>query len=148
MKLGKEINVKQNKNFRTSYGTIDNKNLKTIYVKVATWITPITEMDDYSSSVLKLRRSIKNCISQNLNPLLFRSDIYIVDIDVKKARLAFNRANYLSVDVTLFVKNGGSILSSVIKMDTTRLIGLITDTISRHNDFEYSYRKENYEINA
>ena len=141
MKKGKELNVKLHKKFRTSYGTIDNKNLKTIYVKVATWATPENEMEDYSTTILRLRKNIKNCVYQNINHMLFRSDIYIVDIDIKKSRITYNKSSYLSVEITLFVKNEGSTLTGILKSETTRLIGLIIDTIEKYNDFNYSYQK-------
>ena len=60
MKKGKELNVKLNKRFKTYYGTIDNKDLKTIYVGVSTWITPLVDLDNYSSVIYQLRKSIKN----------------------------------------------------------------------------------------
>ena len=143
MKKGKELNVKLNKRFKTYYGTIDNKDLKTIYVGVSTWITPLVDLDNYSSVIYQLRKSIKNGVYQNINHQLFRPDHHIISIDVKESRIEFNKSSYLNVEITLFVKNIESILSNTIKTDITRFINGILSSIETSNNFEFNISKVN-----
>lgn len=145
MKKGKELNVKLNKRFKTYYGTIDNKDLKTIYVGVSTWITPLVDLDNYSSVIYQLRKSIKNGVYQNINHQLFRPDHHIISIDVKESRIEFNKSSYLNVEITLFVKNIESILSNTIKTDITRFINGILSSIETSNNFEFNISKKRNE---
>ena len=142
MKKGKEVKVKLNKNFKTYYGTIDNKELKTIYAGITTWITPNDDLDRYSLQIALLRKIIKNCVNQNLNSQLFKFDHHIVDIDVKESRMGFNKASYLNIEITLFVKNGGSILSNIMKLDLIRFLNVIVNTIEKLDKFKYSISKK------
>ena len=145
MKKGKELNVKLNKRFKTYYGTIDNKDLKTIYVGVSTLITPLVDLDNYSSVIYQLRKSIKNGVYQNINHQLFRPDHHIISIDVKESRIEFNKSSYLNVEITLFVKNIESILSNTIKTDITRFINGILSSIETSNNFEFNISKKRNE---
>jgi hypothetical protein len=144
MKKGKELNVKLNQNFKTYYGTIDNKELKTIYVGVSTWLTPLEDLESYTKSVAFLRNKIKHCVYQNINQQLFKAGHHIVDIDIKESRMFFNKASYLNIEITLFTKNNGSILSTNIKMDMVRFLGLIVNAIEECDNFKFTISKNNY----
>lgn len=143
MKTGKEIHVKLNKNFKTYYGTTNNKELKTIYVGISTWITPIEELESYSSYISQLRVLIKNLIYQNINHQLFKNE-YIVDVDVKGSRIEFNKSSYLHIEITLFTKDKDiSILSGHIKNDMIRFINGIT-AMEQCNNFQFAISKKQY----
>ncbi len=144
MKKGKELNVKLNNKFKTYYGTTDNKELKTVYVNISTWIKPRIDLENYLSEISRLRKDIKTGIYQNINPQLFISNHHIVDIDVKDSRITFNKASYLNVEITLFVKNQKSILSNTIKTDMTRFISEILKPIEQSNNFEFNINKNRY----
>ena len=45
MKTGKQINVEIFDNFKTRYGSVDTKNLKSIYVVLSTWAEPKEELE-------------------------------------------------------------------------------------------------------
>lgn len=141
MKKGKELNVKLHEDFKTYYGTIDNKALKTIYAGISTWINPNSMSEEYSSTVSNLRKTIKSDIHKSINHQLFNPERYIIDVDVKDGRVNYNKKSYLNVEVTLFVKNGGSILSDSYKSDMHRFLGSIINTIKSSNNFNFSNKK-------
>jgi hypothetical protein len=143
MKKGKELNVKLHEDFKTYYGTIDNKSLKTIYAGISTWITPNVESDEYSSLVSNLRKIIKSNVHRNINYQLFNNEKYIVDVDVKGDRVNFNKKSFLNIEVTLFVKNGGTILSESYKSDMHRFLNTIIGTMRLSNNFKFSNKKLN-----
>ena len=47
MKTGKYIPLGTYNNVKYGYGTVDFKNLKTIYIKLNSWLQPENETDDY-----------------------------------------------------------------------------------------------------
>jgi len=144
VKKGKELNVKLNKKFKTYYGTIDNKDLKTIYVGITTWIRPKVDMDNYSSPISHLRKLIQHGVYQYVNWQLFRADHHIIDIDVKDSRIEFNKSSYLKIEITLFVKNKDSILSNLIKTDMVRFINGMVSSIEKSNNFEFTMNKKSH----
>ena len=141
MKKGKEVNVKLNKNFKTYYGTIDNKELKSIYVGVTTWITPLVDLENYSFVTSQLRRIIKTAVHQSINSQLFKTEQHIVDVDIKELRMGYDKSSYLNLEITLFTKNNGSILSNVIKMDMVRFITNILNSMEKSDNFKFSVKK-------
>ena len=144
MKKGKEINVQLNDEFKTFYGTVNNKELKTIYVGITTWIEPVDDLDDYSRQLSKLRKTIQQCVYQNINPDLFSLTKYIIDVDVKGIRMDFNKQSYLNVNITLFVNNITTIVSDTVRNDITRLMSIIISHIKSVSDFEYKQHKLKY----
>lgn len=146
MKNGKELKLKLNKNFKTNYGTINNRELKTVYVSISTWVTPTFESDDYTKPILQLKQLIKNGVIQNINPQLFKSEYYIVDIDVKGYRLEYGKSNYLNVEITLFTKNKDSVLSSCIKNDMNRFVNNVVVSMEKSTNFNFTISKQYHDV--
>jgi hypothetical protein len=61
MKTGKYIPLGYYNNVKIGYGTVDFKNLKTIYLSFNAWVQP-EEMEDFDSSIFKTRRKVKEYI--------------------------------------------------------------------------------------
>lgn len=146
MKKGKELNLKLNDKFKTYYGTIDNKELKSLYISISTWIRPTEDCEKYSNAISQLRSLIKLAITENLNHELFNPNRSIVDVDVKNTRIEFNKSSYLNVEITLFVKNEQSILSDKIKRDMIRFINKILCNIQKSKHFEFAITKKKIAI--
>ena len=47
MKIGKFIPLGDHKDVKVGYGTVDFKNLKTIYLKLNSWVQPKNDEDDF-----------------------------------------------------------------------------------------------------
>ena len=62
MKTGKYIPLGIYNNVKYGYGTVDFKNLKTIYLKLNSWLQPENETDDFDYLISKSRRKIKEII--------------------------------------------------------------------------------------
>ena len=62
MKIGKYIPLGTYNEVKMGYGTVDFKNLKTIYLKINTWVQPENETEDFNSTIHKSRRKIKEII--------------------------------------------------------------------------------------
>ena len=80
MKLGRFIPLGTHKNVKIGYGTINHKDLKTIYLKLNSWLEPDEECKDYDAVVRSSRNGIKRLIS-GLNSDSFRPQS-IVDLGV------------------------------------------------------------------
>ena len=60
MKTGKFIPLGHYGNVKIGYGTVDYKNLKTVYIKLNSWLLPETDTKDFDLIISKSRREIKN----------------------------------------------------------------------------------------
>ena len=82
MKKGKTININQYDSIKTFYGTVDSKELKSIYINIQTWVNPSENKDSWSNVVNTLNRSIKHSIFSSLDRELFKEN-FIVDLDLR-----------------------------------------------------------------
>ena len=71
MKTGKYIPLGEYNDVKIGYGTVDFKNLKTIYLKLNSWLQPENETDDFDHVIYRSRRKIKEIV-YNLKTPFFK----------------------------------------------------------------------------
>ena len=59
MKTGKFIALGYINDVKVGYGTVDHKKLKTVYVKLNSWLEPDNEDEEFDSIISKTKRKIK-----------------------------------------------------------------------------------------
>jgi hypothetical protein len=119
MKTGKYIPLGTYNNVKYGYGTVDFKNLKTIYVKLNSWLQPENETDDYDYLISKSRRKIKELI-YNLNNSSFKQQS-IVDLDIRTKGIKIEKRSFMNLEITLYVEKQFDIRSKEIKTFITDL---------------------------
>jgi hypothetical protein len=113
MKTGKYIPLGIYNNVKIGYGTVDFKNLKTVYLKLNSWVQPENETDDYDHTILKTRRKIKEFI-YNLKNKNFKQQC-IVDLDIRTKGIKLEKRSFMNLEVTLYVENQFDVKSKEIK---------------------------------
>lgn len=139
MKIGKYVPLGEYKNVKIGYGTVDFKNLKTIYLKLNSWVEPNSD-DDFDSLINKSRRNIKEIISKfgNLN---FKPQC-IVDLDIRTKGIKLNKKSFMNLEITLYVENQFDVKSKEIKTTIKKLIHSVIDSgLSNKNLFNF-YRNK------
>jgi len=139
MKTGKYINLGSYKNIKIGFGTVDFVNLKTIYIKFNSWVTP-NDMDiDFDTEMSLTKRNIKIHIS-NLNNKYFKN-FSIVDFDIRTKGIRENKKSFMNLEVTLFVDKKFNLKEKKYK-DMIRDIchEIIDNSISKH-DFIFFINK-------
>lgn len=126
MKSGKFINLGYYDNVKIGYGTVDHKNLKTIYIKLNSWITPENSGIDFNSLLLKARRKIKLHIYHLQNDFFKKESI--VDFDLRTKGVKMGKKSFLNIEITLFTEKHFDIKSKEIKFLINNLIKEIIDT--------------------
>jgi len=102
MKTGKFIALGYYRNVKVGYGTVDYKNLKTIYLKLNSWLEPENEDEEFDDVLSKTKRKIKIRI-YNLRPDLFKKE-GIVDLDVRTKGIKLGKRSFLNLEITLFTQ--------------------------------------------
>lgn len=112
MKTGKYIPLGIYKDVKIGYGTVDYKNLKTIYLKLNSWVQP--EIDsDFNNTISFSRRRIKEII-YNLKSNFFKPQS-IVDLDIRTKGIKLDKRSFMNLEVTLYVENQFDIKSKDVK---------------------------------
>jgi hypothetical protein len=113
MKTGKYIPLGTYNNVKYGYGTVDFKNLKTIYVKLNSWLQPENETEDYDYLISKSRRKVKELI-YNLQNVNFKQQS-IVDLDIRTKGIKMEKRSFMNLEITLYVEKQFDIRSKEIK---------------------------------
>jgi hypothetical protein len=141
MKVGKYIPLGEYNNIKIGYGTVDFKNLKTIYINLNTWVEPSNDEVDFNYLINTSKKRIKNRI-YGLKNQKFKPQC-IVDLDIKTNGIRLNKRSFMNLELTLFVNEFFDVKSNPIKTEITTLItDLINDDLVDKNLFNFHSKKK------
>lgn len=141
MKNGKYVPIGEYKNVKIGYGTVDYKNLKTIYLKLNSWVEPNDDDVDFNFLVSRARKVTKHIVF-NLGSDFFM-DIAIVDLDIRTKGLKSNKRSFMNLEVTLYVTKQFDIRSKEVKLEIRRLSEQIIDkALDNKNLFNFYKTKK------
>ena len=126
MKTGKFIALGFHGNVKIGYGTVDHKKLKTIYIKLNSWVEPENENDEFDELLSKTKRKIKSRIYE-LKSDYFKKES-IVDLDVRTKGIKLGKKSFLNIDITLFTKKYFDVRSKELKCIIKNLLKDIIDS--------------------
>ena len=125
MKTGKFIALGYYRDVKIGYGTVDHKNLKTIYIKLNSWLSPENEDSEFENILSKSKRKIKLRIF-DLQSELFKKES-IVDLDVRTKGIKLGKRSFLNLEITLFTKQTFDMRSDELKTIIENLTKNIID---------------------
>ncbi len=140
MKIGKHIKLGEYENIKLSYGTVDCKNLKSIYIELNTWLEPKDNVN-YENIIYYSKRSIKQRI-RNEHTLFFKKES-IVDFDIKTNSIKEGKRSFMNLQITLFTEKNFDIKSDEIKTYLNNLLkNIINNDLIDKNLFIFHKTKE------
>ena len=125
MKTGKFIPLGVYNDVKIGYGTVDFKNLKTIYLKLNSWLQPENEEEDYDSLIFKSRKKLKQII-YNLKNSKFKEQC-IVDLDIRTKGIKVEKRSFMNLEITLYVDNFFDVKSKETKNMLKDMLETIID---------------------
>lgn len=141
MKTGKYISLGEYKDVKIGYGTVDSKNLKTIYLKFNSWVQPKNELYDYDYLINKTRRTIKEIV-YNLKNENFKPQC-IVDLDIKTKGIKIEKRSFMNLEVTLYVEKFFDVKQKSTKIAVKSIIErIIQEGLSDKNLFNFNKNKK------
>ncbi len=126
MKTGKFIALGYYENVKIGYGTVNHKDLKTIYIKLNSWLAPENEDEEFDNIISKTKRKVKLRI-YDLHSDLFKKGS-IVDLDVRTKGIKVGKKSFLNLEITLFTEKCFDIRSDELKTMLENLIKNIIDS--------------------
>ena len=142
MKKGKSVKLKLFTPIKSSYGTVDSKNLKSLYINIQSWVTPKYETDNWNRVVGILTREIKHSVFGSINTEFFREQS-IVDLDLRTSGISHGKKSFFNLEINLYTTNELDFKSIEIKDSVKNIVQSIYDNnITTNKYFEFSTTKK------
>jgi hypothetical protein len=143
LKTGKQIKLELIKNYKITIGTIDNKNPKAMYLTISAWGKPKTGDEiNYSDIIRKMNKQIKINLFDNLDKSIFEVNRSIVDLDMRKSGISFDKKSYMNCEITLFKLNNFKIQDKKIKEHIKLIINNIVSNVFEESCFDFYKTKK------
>jgi hypothetical protein len=141
MKTGKYIPLGTYNDVKIGYGTVDFKNLKTIYLRLNSWVQAENETDDFDHMIHKSRRKVKEIIYNLKNPYFKQQSI--VDLDIRTKGIKLEKRSFMNLEITLYVDKQFDVKSKEIKNNVKDILSMvIEDGLSDKNLFNFYKSKK------
>jgi len=147
MKKGKSCVMKGYKQIKCSYGTVDSKSLKSIYLNIQSWVEPKGLEMDWMRPVSILNKNIKTVLSEIINNNLF-NDKFIVDLDLRTSGISLNKRSFMNLEITFFVKNDTDFKSSELKNELKNIISTIEKDCFKNSKYFKFYLTKKDKLNT
>ena len=146
MKKGKSVKLNLYNPIKSVYGTVDSKNLKSVYINIQSWVTPKIDSNNWNRVVGILSREIKHSVFNSINTEFFREQS-IVDLDLRTSGISSGKKSFFNLEENLYVKSTLDFKSKEVKESVKNIVkSIYRNVISNNNHFEFSLTKKN-EVN-
>ena len=141
MKKGKSVKLNLYNPIKSVYGTVDSKNLKSLYINIQSWVTPKFEHDNWNRVVCNLSRDIKHSVYNSINTELFKEQS-IVDLDLRTSGISHGKKSFLNLEVNLYTTQEMDFKSPEIKNSVKQIIkNILKENVIQNKYFEFSPSK-------
>jgi hypothetical protein len=141
MKKGKSCVIKGFKNLKSNYGTVDSKNLKSIYLNIQSWVEPKSIEVNWVRPVSLLNKKIKSTVTEILDNELFDSK-FIVDMDLRTSGISIKKKSFMNLEITFFTKKEVNFKSIELKNHLKRVVEYIEfECFNKSNNFSFHLKK-------
>jgi hypothetical protein len=142
MKKGKSVKLNLYNPIKSVYGTVDSKNLKSVYINIQSWVTPKEEYENWNRIVSNLGREIKHSVYQSINTKLFQ-DTSIVDLDLRTSGISHGKKSFFNLEINLYTNSELDFKSIEIK-DSIKIIvkSVFSNNILQNKYFDFSTSKK------
>jgi hypothetical protein len=142
MKKGKSVKLNLYNPIKSVYGTVDSKNLKSIYINIQSWVTPKDEYDNWNRIVSNLGREIKHSVYKSINTDIFQ-DKSIVDLDLRTSGISHGKKSFFNLEINLYTTNEFDFKSTEIKNSVKNIVqSVFNNNITINKYFEFSTTKK------
>ena len=141
MKKGKSVKLNLYNPIKSVYGTVDSKNLKSLYINIQSWVTPKFEHDNWNRIVCNLSRDIKHSVYNSINHELFKEQS-IVDLDLRTSGISHGKKSFLNLEVNLYTTQEMDFKSPEIKNSVKQIIkNIFKENVIQNKYFDFSPSK-------
>jgi hypothetical protein len=142
MKKGKSVKLNLYNPIKSVYGTVDSKNLKSVYINIQSWVTPKKEYDNWNRVVSNLGREIKHSVFESINQKLFQEKS-IVDLDLRTSGISHGKKSFFNLEINLYTNSEMEFKSPEIKDSIKTIVNSVfRNNIQQNKYFDFSTSKK------
>lgn len=142
MKKGKSVKMNVSTSFKSMYGTVDSKNLKSLYINIQSWVSPKTELENWNRVVCNLSRELKHTVFDSIDTSVFIKNT-IVDLDLRTSGICQGKKSFFNLEINLFLDKQLDFKSIELKDSIKKIVRNIQRTNISNNDyFDFSLTKK------
>lgn len=143
MKKGKTSRLNGFKLCKVSYGTVDSKELKSVYVNIQTWVEPKSEFERTNRVVSNFNREIKQSISNNMDKDFFKPN-FILDLDLRHSGILLGKKSFMNLEITLYLNETNIDFKNILlKKNIDSLVkDLYSEIIHNNKYFDFKTSKK------
>ena len=142
MKKGKSVKLNLFNPIKSVYGTVDSKNLKSVYINIQSWVSPKFEHDNWNRIVCNLNREIKHSVFNSLSQTIF-TEKSIVDLDLRTSGISKGKKSFFNLEVNVFLDNELDFKSIVLKDSVKKIVkNIFFNNLSNNNYFDFYKSKK------
>jgi len=113
MKKGKTSKLNIFDDAKCYYGTVDSKELKSIYIILQTWVEPISDEENWNKITGLIKRQILHNLIEVVDVMTFERK-QIVDLVLRTSGIQKNKKSFLNLEITLYVHDKNLNFKSLI----------------------------------
>ena len=141
MKKGKSVKLNLFSPIKSVYGTVDSKNLKSLYINIQSWVSPKFEHDNWNRVVCNLNREIKHSVFNSIDSSLFKENS-IVDLDLRTSGISHGKKSFFNLEVNLYTNQEFDFKSPELKESIKKIVrNIIRDNVMENKYFDFSISK-------
>ena len=142
MKKGKSVKLNLSNSFKSVYGTVDSKNLKSIYINIQAWVSPKEELENWNRIVCNFSRELKHTVFSSIDTSIFTPKS-IVDLDLRTSGIFFGKKSFLNLEINLFTEKEFDFKSNDLKNSIKKIIKNIGESnIAQNKYFDFTLTKK------
>ena len=142
MKKGKSVKLNLFSPIKSVYGTVDSKNLKSLYINIQSWVSPKFDHDNWNRVVCNLNREIKHSVFNSIDINLFKEHT-IVDLDLRTSGISHGKKSFFNLEINLYTNSELDFKSLEIKDSVKGIVkSIFRNNIQPNKYFEFSTSKK------
>lgn len=141
MKKGKSVKLNLFSPIKSVYGTVDSKNLKSLYINIQSWVSPKFDHDNWNRVVCNLNREIKHSVFNSIDINIFKENT-IVDLDLRTSGISHGKKSFFNLEVNLYTNQEFDFKSIELKESVKKIVrSIIRDNVIENKYFDFSISK-------
>lgn len=142
MKKGKSVKLNLYNPIKSVYGTVDSKNLKSVYINIQSWVMPKNHYDNWNRVVSNLGREIKYSVYESINQKLFQENT-IVDLDLRTSGISIGKKSFFNLEINLYTQNEMDFKCEEIKDSVKSIVkSIYKNNVIQNKYFDFSNSKK------
>lgn len=146
MKKGKTARIIGFSDSKVSYGTVDSKNFKSVYLNLQSWVSPKENYDKWERIVGNFSRNIKHTVFEIADKDTFK-ETNIVDLDLRTSGIVYGKKSFMNLEITLFFNTEMDFKDPKLKLSLKKIAREIyVNSFKKSSYFDFTISKKVKEL--